>query len=68
MNPKEKAKELANKYFQDSDLLYLDLTWTQAKECATIAVDEIISVIENGKPIKSQYKYWQEVKEEINNI
>ena len=42
MTPQEKAKELTNKYFKGSDLLYYDLTWIQAKECALIAVDEIL--------------------------
>jgi len=47
MTPQEKAKELVDKYFKKSDLLYEDLTWIQAKECALIAVDEMI--VQNGE-------------------
>jgi hypothetical protein len=42
MSPKEKAEELIKRYYRDSDLLVEDLTFIQAKECALIAVDEMI--------------------------
>ena len=64
MTPKEKAKELTNKYFKGSDLLYHDLSWIQAKECALILVDEILQI----KSVDKDYdlsEFWQEVKEEI---
>lgn len=42
MNAKEKAEELIKRYYRDSDLLVEDLSWIQAKECALIAVEEIL--------------------------
>jgi hypothetical protein len=70
MTAKDKARELINKYFKESDLLYEDLTWTQAKECALIAVDEILS----SRPLEPNdidwneqlwaYKYWYEAQKE----
>lgn len=72
MTPKEKAKELVDKY--DDTLTYLE-SKSKAKQCALIAVDEII----NANPYKwvpfmnqysesvlaSDISYWQEVKQEI---
>jgi hypothetical protein len=60
MTAKEKAKELINKYFKESDLLYEDLTWTQSKECALITVDECLHTC-----VESMIYYWKEVKQEI---
>ena len=72
MDAKEKAYELFKKYFRDSDLLVEDLTWIQAKECALIAVDEIIKQeAERCLAYKETDKfidYWQEVKEEIEKL
>jgi hypothetical protein len=66
MTPKEKAKELTNKYFKGSDLLYHDLSWIQAKECALIAVNEIIDCTKNGLGLtKYSKEYWEQVKKEI---
>jgi hypothetical protein len=62
MDAKEKAKELCKKYFRDSDLLVEDLTWIQAKECALIAVDEILKIESIEVP------YWIEVYEEIEKL
>ena len=42
MKAKEKTDELIRKYYRNSDLIDEDLTWIQAKQCALIAVDEII--------------------------
>jgi preprotein translocase subunit SecE len=67
MTAKEKAKELINKYFKESDLLYEDLTWTQAKECALITVDEILNVIEDNC-LEYDDNYWQEVKQELEKL
>jgi len=79
MTPQEKAKQLANKYFKESDLLYEDLTWIQAKECALIAVDEILNSYDNifddfviksdqVGGYKNMKKYWNEVKQEIEKL
>jgi hypothetical protein len=58
MTPKEKAQELFDKYFEVTNNYY------QAKQCALIAVDEILDTIKwcIGD---SQVEYWQEVKKEI---
>jgi hypothetical protein len=61
MTPKDKAKELLYKMQLDWGCNCCHNDW--AKECALIAVDEIIKAVE-GK----YDDYWQEVKQEINNI
>jgi hypothetical protein len=59
MTPKEKAKQLVDKY-NTHELLYWHLTLFQAKQCALIAIDEILQhCYEVMKP------FWQEVKQEI---
>jgi len=60
MTPKEKAFQLVKRYYKDYDL---------SKECALIAVDEIL----NSRPAitdsQIEYqKYWEEVKHEINKL
>jgi hypothetical protein len=79
MTPKEKAIELFDKmhieiYNRD---MYDDLF--RAKQCALIAVDEILELKETQEEYQIQYdngewsrelgyrysKYWQEVKQEI---
>jgi hypothetical protein len=76
-SPKEKAKELIIKFqhppsaleHTECDCLHIDI----AKECALIAVDEIIEECYNwtGGPDISwdtkRFDYWQEVKQEIEN-
>ena len=59
MTPKEKAKELVTKYFKYS-IQY-------RKECALIAVDEILSenLFDDSEYANRRYKYYQEVKKEI---
>jgi hypothetical protein len=68
MTPKEKAEELVLKmvdtYNITSDFCY-DST---AKACALIAVDEILSVILYIYETYEERKYWQQVKEEIENL
>jgi hypothetical protein len=54
MTSKEKALELFDKYFEATNNYY------QAKQCALIAVDEILyNCYEVMKP------FWEEVKKEI---
>ena len=66
MSPKEKAKELVNKYFKDSDLLtYKELGWIQSTECALIAVDEILSLFISDC---EDTRFWQQVKQEIEKL
>jgi hypothetical protein len=69
MSPKEKAKELIKRYYRDSDLLVEDLTWIQAKECALIAVDEILNHHSQEQGLyRIDTYYWQQVKEEIEKL
>jgi hypothetical protein len=73
MTPKEKAKELINKYsswVRDYDISKYSII--NQKECALIAVDEILNTL-SIEPIRvnNKYqtlKYWQEVKQEIEKL
>ena len=61
MTPKEKAINLYKYMFQITESQY------ESKQCALIAVDEMINYLElNG--FSTQIEYWQEVKQEINNL
>lgn len=64
MAPKEKAIELLNKYnsLQVSFYKNQDPSYGYAKQCALIAVDEIL------KEVVLTTMYWQEVKQEIINL
>jgi hypothetical protein len=77
MTPKEKAKELVGKY-QKLDIEiggqydgYLTMKIYDAKQCAMIAVDEIINAINS---ITDKYielgmrQFWHEVKTEIEKL
>jgi hypothetical protein len=59
MTPKEKSVELVNKYLQ----IY-DGRVPQAKQCALIAVDEIIA----SNPMLPSNLNWLEVKQEIEKL
>jgi len=84
MSPKEKAKELVDKY-RDTIMSFLsdNMKDMNAKKCASIAVDEIIkSREEDGSfddtlsSTSSEYytphpmylTYWQEVKQELEKL
>ena len=67
MTPKEKAIELVRD--MEFDIPYIhDPTEPQsddiAKQCALIAVDEILNIIHTNM----EDIYWQEVKQEIENL
>ena len=67
MTPKEKAKELVFKY--DFYLGNEQENIKEAKDCALIAVDEIINCTKNGLGLtKYSKEYWQEVKQEIEKL
>jgi hypothetical protein len=65
MTPKDKAKQLTNKYFKDSDMLFDELGWAQAKECAKIAIAEILELDDLGL---ETFNYWMEVSKEIERL
>jgi predicted Co/Zn/Cd cation transporter (cation efflux family) len=67
MTPKEKARELVDKMSS----IIEGYGWEEiSKECALIAVDEIIeSHYKLLSGVKTSiYKYWQEVKQEIEKL
>jgi len=89
MTPKEKAIELVDKFYQTTPneawineplgIAKEYKAYNQAKQCALIAVDEIIEAtnmyqygINNALehiPAKIvKHPYWQEVKQEIENL
>jgi len=65
MTPKEHAEELVDKFIQytpaDSEFEY-----PYAKQCALIAVDEILKVL--SKYGTKEYEYWEEVKNELQKL
>ena len=77
MTPKEKAIEIYNKFLNPSGDTYLYgmLEHESAKECALIAVDEMISYFSRESFMMaypeiaiSELQYWQEVKQEIEKL
>lgn len=58
MTPKDKAYELVCKFMKCTNGC---INIEEAKQCALIAVDEILPINSNPQAIK----FWQEVKQEI---
>jgi hypothetical protein len=77
MTPKEKAKELFNKFQKPIDLLHkYPMCFDTSKQCALIAVDEIIQqweiidtyIADFGGKLNQSLKYWEKVKQEIEKL
>jgi hypothetical protein len=83
MTPKEKAQELINKFSSGypiiSKMNTRNMYISEAKQCALIAVDEIIAISSLTKIVYTEstnnsiseyteHYYWQQVKEEINKL
>jgi hypothetical protein len=72
MTPKEKAEKLINAFIpQVRWKMGQEDVIRRAKQCALIAVDEIIAQIEPSVSmdvISARIKYWQEVKQEIEKL
>ena len=81
MIPKEKAEELVDKFYQTTPNEYFVnepigikgryKSWEQAKQCALIAVDEILKEnleLPDEPETVVRYLFWQEVKQEIENL
>ena len=77
MTPKEKAGELVDKFWKSCydkhDIA--KLVKADAKQCALIAVDEMLSFFSNKafeltypEISKFEITYWKEVKQEIENL
>lgn len=72
MTTEEKAKRLVDKFFgYTMNMNLIDSGLERAKQCALIAVDEIIE-LHKGKFMcereEQNESYWQEVKQEIEKI
>ena len=69
MTPKEKAEELCGKYYNRLEhtlsIEYVGFDRDIAKQCALIAVDEVLSVI---WVYLDDVDYWEEVKQEIEKL
>ena len=63
MTPKEKAIELIDKFEHET---YSLIQGQLSKQCALIAVDEILSVIWIN--LNDDVDYWAKVKQEIENL
>ena len=74
MTPKEKANELGNKMFNGSVFDYkskeeLRAEQNRAKQCALIAVEEILRLEEYLNCFYvEEFEYWHEVKTEIETL
>jgi hypothetical protein len=70
MTKKEKAKDLINKMYQVDDIMgNYPMCFDTAKQCALIAVNEIIKAKKLDLGIMSlDYKYWEKVKLEIEKL
>ena len=66
MTPQEKAEEMFNKFY---DILPQWVNLVDAKQCALLAVDEIIKAIDFDwmeiQNLESEHRYWDKVKIEI---
>ena len=78
MTPKEKAKELVDKFYQTTPneswineplgIAKEYKAWNQSKECALIAVNIVLNEnleLPDLPETIVRYLYWQEVKQEI---
>lgn len=82
MTPKEKAKELVYRFFKmfgGANKIQDDFEWSNAKDSALIAVDEILNADILSPQLKRHYvigiapkidelEYWQQVKTEIDKL
>ncbi len=66
MTPQQKAKELYRIFYITIPSDEIGLCDNAAKQCALIAVDEILEV--NKYSHKDILSYWQEVKKEIEKL
>jgi hypothetical protein len=67
MTPKEKAEELVKKMYAVHSNSASDITLHFAKQCALVAVDEMIEEL-IVTDFANRFPYWQEVKQEIEKL
>ena len=71
MTPRLKAENLVEMFMNIEPTKLSDYSriyHPTAKQFSLIVVNEVISVIENGNPIETQWNYWQNVKQEIEKL
>ena len=76
MSPKEKADELVKKMYEVRSGYVSMITYHFAKQCALVAVDEIEKALTDYGSVDSfqriildaEFRYWDKVKMEINNL
>lgn len=72
MTPKEKANKLTNAFVFKSVFEMtndeLKIARIYAKQCALIAVDEVINQYYTHTDNVTQHEYWQQVKQEIEKL
>jgi hypothetical protein len=67
MTPKEKAKELVYKFYPSVQWkLGQEDCLDRAKQCAFIAVDEVLNLCWGGNKIG--IKHWEDIKQEIEKL
>jgi len=66
MTAKDKAKELVGKFYVNIPLR--DCDNRRPHKLALIAVDEIINLLWHTHKNETEYRYWQEVKSEIEKL
>jgi hypothetical protein len=66
--PKEKAEELFAKYVFLTISDMSDENFNQTKQCALVAVDEVLNEENHFIQTDSHLLYWEQVKQEIENL
>ncbi len=66
MTPKEKARELVNRFTKEAENFEDGTCWNYDKQCALVCIDTILK----GSRLYyiEDYTYWEEVKQEINKL
>jgi len=69
MKAKEKAEELIRKYYTFGiNKEGQTLSWNECKQCALVAVDEVLNEENHFIQTDAHFLYWEEVKQEIENL
>ena len=68
MTPQEKSKDLYDSYWYCLFQSNIEKRNYWSKQCALIAVDEIIFVVSKYNDTQAEVSYWQEVKQEIEKL
>ena len=66
--PKEKAKELFEKFLFYTLNDFSDENFEQTRQCALVAVYEVLNEENHFIQTDAQLLYWEQVKQEIKNL